>query len=649
MRIEEIKLQNYRQYADAAIRFEPAGNHDLHIVLGDNGLGKTNLMNAVEWCLYGEEYHLSAKSAAGLDMLHQPPAGMPQEFGSAIKVQVDISWQSGKTACYGSFRREIDTHETFAFLSNADDDSKVYEGNDARRWVERFIPRGMRDKYFFDAEQLLHFFDANDPGTIKNALFKLSRVKVLDTVISHLDDLRTDLQKKSSGGLSGKINDLVQEKEQLKKEQTQAQKDLDGACDDQKKAREGLDSVDMELRKTADAHDLDARRQRLEKDREDVRETLAQKTHQRTLLVTRIYPTLACLEALIAFQAVLLEKQENKEIPPRVAPEVIRAILDKDHVCLCGEPISEGDDHYKRLAELLSLVENTSRFGEIVNTKVRGGVPALLTGAKKDVTLAREIMQEIDDLNTRITTLQRELSDIHDSLLGLDIQRIDALERSRSSFVQHLEFSSGRIGQQKRLLVSSADRLQQLEGDLDKAMQQANVAKATLSRIAVVDRARQACDNARQERIGLIRSAVEHDFQDRLGELMWKTQSFASVDLDINYGVHVRDDRGHDALGTMSQGETQAVAIAFTLALHTVSGYEGPLMIDAPLAKTTGRMRQNMAQMLLELSKSKQVVMFVMPSEFTSEAKEVFQGNTATFNELVQGRYEKETTFGMRG
>ncbi len=107
--------------------------------------------------------------------------------------------------------------------------------------------------------------------------------------------------------------------------------------------------------------------------------------------------------------------------------------------------------------------------------------------------------------------------------------------------------------------------------------------------------------------------------------------------------------RGHDALGTMSQGETQAVAIAFTLALHTVSGYEGPLMIDAPLAKTNGRMRENMAQMLLELSKTKQVVMFVMPSEFTSETKKVFQGNTATFNELVQGRYEKETTFTVRG
>ncbi len=450
-------------------------------------------------------------------MLHQPPAGMPQDFGGAIKVQVDISWQSGKAACYGSFRRDIDSHESFAFVSNADTDSKVYQDNDAKRWVERFIPRGMRDKYFFDAEQLLHFFDANDPGAIKNALFKLSRVRVLDTVVSHLDDLRTDLQKKSSGKSSSKVNDLVQEKEQLKKEQTQAQKDLDEAYEDQKKARQGLDSVDMELRKTADAHELDARRQQLEKGKEGLRETLAQKIHQRTLLVTRIYPTLACLDALIAFQAVLLKKEENREIPPPVLPEVIRAILDKDHVCLCGEPVVEGDDHYKRLADLLGLVENTSRFGEIVNTKVRGGIPSLLTGGEKDVALLREIIQEIDDISIRMATLQRELTDIHDSLLGLDIGRIEALEHSRSSFVQHLQFSSGRIDQQKRLLESTASRLQQLEGDLDKAMQQANVAKATLSRIAVVDRARQACDDARQERIGLIRSAVERDFQDRLG------------------------------------------------------------------------------------------------------------------------------------
>ena len=62
LRIEKIILKNYRQFKDAEISFDKNSNNDLHIVIGRNGTGKTNILNAINWCLYGDEPHLSKDS-----------------------------------------------------------------------------------------------------------------------------------------------------------------------------------------------------------------------------------------------------------------------------------------------------------------------------------------------------------------------------------------------------------------------------------------------------------------------------------------------------------------------------------------------------------------------------------------------------------
>ncbi|NWJ46938.1 MAG: AAA family ATPase [Chloroflexi bacterium] len=58
MKIHHIRLRNYRQYLDAQIKFSTDPDRNLTLIQGFNGAGKSNLLNSITWCLYGEERHL---------------------------------------------------------------------------------------------------------------------------------------------------------------------------------------------------------------------------------------------------------------------------------------------------------------------------------------------------------------------------------------------------------------------------------------------------------------------------------------------------------------------------------------------------------------------------------------------------------------
>ena len=58
MRITNIDIKNYRQYQSLTFQFPQSKINDIHIIVAQNGVGKTNLLNAITWCLYGKEPHL---------------------------------------------------------------------------------------------------------------------------------------------------------------------------------------------------------------------------------------------------------------------------------------------------------------------------------------------------------------------------------------------------------------------------------------------------------------------------------------------------------------------------------------------------------------------------------------------------------------
>src|SRR5690554_7275686 len=97
MRVTNIDIENYRQYQSLSFTFPKSKSNDLHIVIAQNGVGKTNLLNAITWCLYGVEPHLSdVTEDLGLPKLNLTAIDEAKAAGKDIEyVEVAIRAEDG--------------------------------------------------------------------------------------------------------------------------------------------------------------------------------------------------------------------------------------------------------------------------------------------------------------------------------------------------------------------------------------------------------------------------------------------------------------------------------------------------------------------------------------------------------------------------
>ena len=87
--------------------------------------------------------------------------------------------------------------------------------------------------------------------------------------------------------------------------------------------------------------------------------------------------------------------------------------------------------------------------------------------------------------------------------------------------------------------------------------------------------------------------------------LIRKSKSYGEIKITEDYEVKLFDEDGRAASASASASEVELLALSFILAIHSVSGYESPLVVDTLLARTSGEQRLKVEKSCLNLSKEK--------------------------------------------
>ncbi len=640
IKIKKIVLNNYRQYSGRQnILFNQQKDKNLHIFMGVNGAGKTNLMNALTWCLYGSEEHLS-QSSIHHNMLNDNIRETMKK-GSTNNVFVEVSFED-QNGC------EFKIHRSMEFKKNSNgsvsalrEESLAYiKKRNKQDWdsVEiefivnnRILPKGVKDFFFFDGEKLIKFFEEETAEKVKSAIIDVSQISLIDTTISHLKNKKDDLLKDAESAspkakeISDEINSYsggLKDIERDLEKEIQNKKDFDYLI---KEINDKLSGYSEERVKELqnNYNEINEQINDLQTEIDDLEDIFNK------LLLDK--GSIVLSSKAIAFSKELINKAYEKgDLPPPATEDFIRELLEKGK-CICGTDISKGTSR-RNVEEFLN---KSSTFATELDKQCGEIKPFLKIFAnfesdfiKEKIKLGKDIFQKtkkIDKLKEQEQGITIKLRELKNKKIDSLLEQRESYEKSKDETISSITLLKDRKDRSDRLIRC---RVSELKKEIKKKQKFDKLTK----RITLVDKSIVLLENIKKEILEEVRTTVEDTTFKYFHELIWKKKKFNKIKIDNDYMLSLIDRYGHNIVGVISAGEKEILALAFMAALRKISGFEAPIAIDTLLGRISKQHRINIANSVPKYLKDTQILLLFTDEEYNDKVEYIL-------NSRVSDRY----------
>lgn len=649
MRIENIEIQNFRQYRNLSFKFPHVqGGNDLHIIYANNGVGKTNVLNAITWCLYDTEMHLGDKNTALAILNNQKVQELRQhlpEGGNTIgDAMVSILFSSDDTAEKIRFQRVgkfnvtneavIPVNTEFSIMHFVDGEwNSIDSEEETLSLVKKNVPEEIHEYIFFDGEHLESYFKAGQFENIKNGIEELTQAKIIEKAETAFNKYLTDILNPQIANSS--VKDIASAQKELDKIQSA----IDAAvasidtlktqinnCDDEIATLDNIISGHVHVsEKTARLKEVDGLT-------ETLKDEIAKKKAEMMVFAREYVQYFAMYPAIKSLYVYIQEQDKHGKLPPRIDKFLLKAIEEHKHCLICDQDLS--DHSYSFIQELRKELEVSSDTSALLNKTVvvlRQYLEKLSQYKAKSETLINEekalrkqhndYLEEEKQLNTYLMNIPNT------EAITKAIEDKKEYRKKRDDIVakkgveeEHKKKLDNDLYNQSKVLKSLIEKNKQLE----KINQQAEYCK----------KCRNVLKETRLDLLEESRREMEQETFDSFSRLLWKKDTFSKVEILEDYTFRLLDKYGSQTLGSCSAAERALLALSFTLALQKVSMHDSLLFIDTPIGRVDPDNRQNFVNTLCEIAKEKQVILTFTPAEYDDKVAAAMQGQYASFNKL---------------
>ena len=195
MRIKKVALKNYRKFKDTVLEF-PAG---VIGILGPNGVGKSSMMEAIAWALFGNEREIVRTKKE--DIIRS--GALP---GDKCRVEVHFEYAENDYIVWREMK-----NRTYAV------DAAVYEngickargGEKTTEYIKKLLGTDYRTFSIsvYARQNDLGAFSALKPAERKERIIRLLGIDRVDRVIKKIREERNKLREKIKGAEAGLLSD----------------------------------------------------------------------------------------------------------------------------------------------------------------------------------------------------------------------------------------------------------------------------------------------------------------------------------------------------------------------------------------------------------------------------------------------------------
>lgn len=630
MELDRVIIKNYRQYRDVDIDFARDPEKNFTIIKGNNGTGKTTLLNALSWCLYGEEVHDYGDDSS-MDICNNKSLKLA-ENDSDIVVSVELAFLDDD---YGelSFKRSRKFHKSseelvtrpfgdvFEVITNNNGD-REFNIDDPDYIVDTKIPQDIEDYFFFDGARLGNYFQNTTHKKIRDAVLELSQLNLVLSLNKNLQNVEEGYikkQKKIAPDL-GKANDEI----------SRLTSHLNVYANSMKKAKENVNKLKSQIKDIneelmeSNAKDVEekSKRDSILLDEIDMyKGKLDKSLEKRKNLILKSYPYILSFNYFENFLEYGESSRQKGFIPPKFKRGFIEDLLESGK-CICGADLSEDEEHREALLKLLEDTNPLTDKSEEVTSAIAHVREVILKDVKSFKKRLTEIRKDIKDYEKEVDTRIEERKIIRNFLDNYSEEYIKKLNKRKEGYEKELSKQERSIGRYR----SEMDKINK---DLGKWKKKAASEKKLITeneeytkKIDFCRKAMEAAKHVRSELTEEMRFKIQELTKEKFIKISWKDDEFVDIRLDNNYGVFVKNRLGKEERpGDLSDGEKLCLGLCFMSALHNISGFDLPIVMDTPLGNLDVDMRHNIAEFLPQFVQGKQIILLVTSTEYTDDFK----------------------------
>lgn len=650
MKIRSLRLKNFRQHADVHLNLSGTGS-DFVVIVGDNGFGKSNLLSAISWCLYGRESKAGKNLGFGQAPVNWVVAG---ELGKSEVCEVSAEMRVEVDSTLAVIRRSIsyfksDSGEIVATdngqlsVQELISETKGYaELPEPKDWIDRHFPERLEPYFLFDGERLDQFFRDENSALVEQAIMQIAQVDRLESVNSRTEIVRNELSR-DAARLSR--NSAIQEAE-LKAEaanetyQTRLEEfERHQTIFNQMRAK----YLEAESKVTQLASESTERAKAAKniKLHSELSATLDANWESFPSWATDAMTSVLLKGAANFASGLVSERRQNGTLPPKFQADSLTELLD-DGTCVCGRSFADDPEARSHIEELLESFRDLSGSGKYLQ-ELATFCEISKESALTSFDLATDFRDKVSDLLERIKELEDKIP--KSKPVDVDLESDPTRQYLMWQDAHHDAYKKlGELETKKRSAEQERDRTQkEFQRQLRLDMEQRKNSDTIEFASKVVSATSQILSDWKRD----VRSRVAEAMKREFAPMLPKKRFINEVAIDENFKVSVKVETGDEAKDELSSGERQALAFAFSLGLNSVSGYSLPMVIDTPFGRMGDEMKRNVAKALAGNTKAnkespaQQVIILMTDSEYNSDV-------ASTLQERNPSRYRISNEDGIR-
>jgi len=602
-----IELENFKCFFGKKDVDIGLSNKNLVIFEGDTGAGKSSLLEAINWCLFGKYPSFETEKVRDFNLFSDQSI-VDADIGEVVTCKVTLTFEKKDELENEriSFSREMQVKrikkpslkkgtsyspevDEFFFVTQP---GGVIQKFSAIKWEgyqqmplesnviltrEKYFPQIVSDYYMIYGEK---FIDPRDPEKIRLATERNCFGEIFDKIKDNLTLVKHEIIKNNAkkSNKREKLNELIKDQSSDIQTQKVKKENMELFKKQRTEMEKIISEIDKEMGKAEGnrANKLNSEREknllRIKELNKELKEKEKEIFGDGFKLLIKLYAE----EPMKELFTELSKKVKEGEIPPKIKTEFINSLL-KEKICICQRKLGKKEsDILKEIRDENELADNSEEFLEMkyeINSELEDIAPSIEEHINK-LSLIEKIRNERVELDERLKIISEELSGLK------DMEKLEKERKILDSNKNRLDADIIILGRELEDLsknIKNRDKEINKFGEIgsDESVK-ANVFITGLSN---------NIEKIKKEVIESTRKDIESYASEIYKDLFKSSTKIKKVELDEDYNVKVIiiQKDGKEYLKTkFSTGESLVFAISFLTALRKYSGYQGPIFLDSP-------------------------------------------------------------------